>query len=380
MVETNKSFCIFPFIELLTKDGNTTVCCRSSNPILPIKNLKNFATDKNYQKIRNKLIKGELVPEHCSACYDLEKQNILSARQQETVEWANRLNLTNLDDLTKITKPAYYEVRPGNVCNLQCRMCSPNNSNLIAREYTLLNLITNYKEAEHSNFDIIDFDNLQKLYVAGGEPTAMPQFYNFLDRCISTNNTDFEFVINTNAVKINNKFRKKAQQFSNMQFIISLDGYNQLNHYIRWPSEWTTLIDNVQYLQKHHVISFNVTVSIYNVTRLFTLLEFFDHNFSGVLVHCQYAASINNMLSPMIFPNSKLALENLLPIRELNCYHNDPLLASTIEGLISNYEKESELHVACIRQFFKFNDKLDSSRNVKLIDYIPELEECRKLL
>ena len=380
LVETNKSFCIFPFIELLTHNTNTTVCCRSIEPITPIKDLKNFKTDPNYQAIRKKMLQGELVPEHCSFCYKLEDKNVLSARQQETVEWANRLNLTNLEDLNNITKPAYFEVRPSNICNLQCRMCRPSSSNLIAREYQKLKLIDNYEEFEYSNFDIIEFDNIQKLYVAGGEPTAMTQFYDFLDRCISTNNTDFEFVINTNAVKINNKFKDKAKQFSNMQFIISIDGVDKVNHYIRWPSEWNTLIDNARYLQQNHVISFNVTVSIYNVSSLFNLLEFFDCNFPGVLVHCQYADSTNDILSPMNFPNNELVLKNLLLIRTLKCYSNDPLLSSTIEGLINYYKQNPVLDIDRLRQFFEFNDKLDGSRNVKLIDFVPELEKSRKLL
>ena len=378
LVETNKSFCIFPFIELVTLNNSSTVCCYSTTPIVPIKDLKDFATDPHYQEIRTKLIEGQPVPEHCESCYKLEEQNIISPRQQQTVEWANRLNLTSIEDLSAITKPAYYEVRPNNVCNLQCRMCIPKHSNLIEREFKLLNIIADYEEIEYSDFDIVEFDNLQKLYVAGGEPTAMPQFYTFLDRCISTSNTDFEFVINTNAVKISNKFRGMAQQFSNMQFIISLDGYDQLNHYIRWPSDWTTVIDNIGYLHKHHIVSFNTTVSIYNVTGLFTLLEFFDCNFPGILVHCQYARSTNDILSPMKFPNAKLALESLLPIRDLRCYHNDPLLASSIEGLISNYEKNLPPDIDLLKEFFEFNDKLDKSRDIKLIDYIPTLEEYRK--
>lgn len=380
LVKTNKSFCIFPFIELVTLNNNATVCCYSTTPIVPIKELKDFATDPHYQEIRSKLMSGQLIPDHCSSCYELEEQHILSPRQQQTIEWANRLNLSGLKELSTITKPAYYEVRPNNICNLQCRMCIPKHSNLIAQEFKLLNLINDYEEIEYSDFDIVEFDNLQKLYVAGGEPTATTQFYNFLDRCISSNNTNFEFVINTNAVKISNKFRKQARQFSNMQFIISLDGYDQLNHYIRWPSEWATVIDNTKYLHKHHIISFNTTVSIYNVTGLFTLLKFFDCNFPGILVHCQYARSPNDILSPMNFPDAKLALESLLPIRTLRCYHNDPLLSSSIEGLISNYEKDLKPDLNSIRQFFEFNDKLDGSRNIKLIDYIPDLEKYRKLL
>ena len=38
-----------------------------------------------------------------------------------------------------------------------------------------------------------------KLYVAGGEPTAMPEFYVFLKKCVRRKYTNFEFIVNTNA-------------------------------------------------------------------------------------------------------------------------------------------------------------------------------------
>jgi hypothetical protein len=377
LVVTNKSFCIFPFIELLVYNGSTTVCCRSQKPITKIDQLKDFAADSNYQAIRQRMLSGELLPDRCGACYDLEARGILSARQQETVEWANRLSLSSLSDLHKITHPAYYEVRSSNVCNLQCRMCSPVNSHLIAREYEKIGLIKEYVEKKYSDFSFVDFTNLKKLYIAGGEPTAMPEFYRFLDICIQNKQTDFEFLINTNAVKISNNFRNQARQFSNMQFIISLDGYDQLNYYIRWPAEWTKLIDNARYLQEYHTIFFNVTISIYNVTGLFALLEFFDHKFPGVLVHCQFASSNNDILSAFEFPNSILAMDSLLPIRQLRCYQNDPLLQSVIDGLITHYKYKSATDSDKLNDFFTFNDKLDRSRSVKLVDYIPELEISR---
>jgi hypothetical protein len=379
LVNDNKSFCIFPFIELLTINGNTTVCCRSSRPITTLSKLENYATDSNYRAIRDKMIAGELVPEHCSACYNLESQGITSARQFETVEWANRLNLTSLDDLATITAPVYYEVRPSNVCNLQCRMCNPYSSNLIAREYKKINLVSELVESEYTNFDFIDFTSLQKLYVAGGEPTAMIEFYDFLDKCIEAQQTNFEFLVNTNATKINGRFQRQLQHFSNMQFIVSIDGLDKLNYYIRWPSNWANIIQNVHYLEQQHKITFNTTVSIYNVYTLYHLLSFFDSEFSGIPVHCQLAGSDNDMLSAFNFPNRELCLNNLIPIRQLRCYKNDPLLQSFIEGLITHYQTPT-VDLAKLKLFFEFNDLLDQSRNVKLVDYIPELEKGRALL
>jgi hypothetical protein len=153
LVKTNKSFCIFPFIELLTNqrtDGQTTVCCRSSTPVAKLSEITNFKTDKDYKIIRDKMLNGTRIPEHCDSCYKLEDRNILSAREQETVEWANRLNLSSLSDLSDIESPAYYEIRPSNICNLQCRMCGPESSQLIGKEYKKINLISELPSKERS--------------------------------------------------------------------------------------------------------------------------------------------------------------------------------------------------------------------------------------
>ena len=367
LVNTNSSFCIFPFIELLVNNNHTTVCCRSNTPIVDIHNLTNYQTDKNYQTIRNKMLNGIAVPEHCSSCYKVEALGMRSARQQETVEWANRLSMHSLEDLNQIQHPVYYEVRPSNVCNLQCRMCSPANSELLNQEFHRIGLIKNPVKLQYSNFDIVDIKHVKKLYVAGGEPTAMPEFYDFLDRCINSG-YNFDFTVNTNAVKLSEKFKKQLKHLLHLQFIVSIDGYGDLNHYIRWPSEWSTVVNNVHYLHSQgHVISFNVTVSMYNVAELHQLLSFFDREFPGVLVHCQLAAGIT---SPLAFPNSDIVLEDVEKIRHLACYQNNPLLSSFIEGIIKHFQS---VVPADISNFVDYNAALDKSRGINLKNYAPKL-------
>jgi hypothetical protein len=376
-VEKNKSFCIFPFIELLVNNGNTTVCCRSNTPITKINEITDWATDSNYKEIREKMLTGELVPEHCSSCYNYESKGIKSARQQETVEWANRLGLKTLDDLLFLPvmqSPSYYEVRPSNICNLQCRMCGPASSNLIEKEYTLLGWHDPKNKIDYTGFEFIKFDNLKKLYVAGGEPTAMIELYDFMQFCIDQNRTDFEFIINTNANKINKKFLELSDNFSNLQFIISIDGFMRINDYVRWLSDWDTIIENSKRLSINHKISFNITVSLYTISRLNQLLEFIDVNFPKMIVHCTIAESQNDILSPYNYPNWEEIAINLSGIKHLNCYKNDRLLQSFIDGMIdANPKKDSNK----LKQFFEFNDMLDRSRNVKLVDYISELDKFR---
>jgi sulfatase maturation enzyme AslB (radical SAM superfamily) len=252
---------------------------------------------------------------------------------------------------------------------------------LIAREYKKLNLITDLPNNEFADFDFIKFDQLKKLYVAGGEPTAIIELYDFLDQCIVNKQTNFEFVINTNATKLNSRFKQQIKHFSNLQFIVSIDGFDKLNHYIRWPADWETIVNNVRYLKQHnHTVSFNVTVSIYNVDSLDQLLTFFDTEFPNTLVHCQLAGSKNDILSALNHPVTDRVLDSLKKTQHLNCYKNDPLLISFIDGMIKHYQTRNSVDLDKLAKFFKFNDLLDQSRNIQLEDYVPSLAQCKGLL
>lgn len=375
LVKVNPSFCIFPFIELLVNNSHTTVCCRSNEPVAKLENL-DYQNSPEYQHIRQHMLDGTRLPEHCFICYKDEELGIKSARQQETVEWANRLNLTSLDDLAKLSGPAYYEVRASNICNLQCRSCSPEFSSQIEREYKVINLIPNdYQGWSYTNFDFVDFTDLKKLYVAGGEPTAMTEFYDFLDRCIQENNTDFELVINTNGTKISQKLRKQLSHFTTVGFVVSVDALAERNRYVRWPADWDSILESINWItESNYSLTFNTTVSIYNISSLYEILEFLETEFPKALIHCQLVSSDDDVLSPFNFVN--LDISSLEKIQNLKCYTNTHLMKTFVDGLIQEFQNNRP-DSAKLQQFFSFNDRLDESRSVKLVDYIPELEAIR---
>ena len=373
LVKNNKSFCIFPFIELLTDNGNTTVCCRSNTPVRVITELEDFATDTEYQKIRHAMLEGTSIPKHCNACYKLEDKNIQSARQEETVEWAMRLGLNDVEDLKTITNPVYYEVRPSNTCNIMCRMCIPKFSSLIEKEQKELGILPEDYMEQYSNFDIVQVSNIEKLYVAGGEPTAMPDFYDFLRKCIKQQTTDFEFFVNTNAVKISSLLLDLGKQFSNLQYIISIDGFEQANDYTRWRSKWQTVIRNAHRLQNNgHKIHFNTTLSLYTVFDYHKLVQFLQAEFPNCLIHGQYAVGY----SPFVFNYSQEQIDNLSLICKTKIYADNQLFRSFIDGTIHS-AKQSQTDTESLSKFFIYNDRLDRSRNSVLNNYIPALENLR---
>ena len=202
VLKTNKSLCILPFIQSVTLYGNYTVCCRSYTPISKVEPTINYSSDANRNLIKQKMIAGEKLDNYCKICYDIEDKEIVSPRITNTIEWANRLGIKNINDLSEISNPIYYEIRASNQCNLMCRMCIPQCSSLLEKENQKLKIFNNDK-FPYTGFDHINIDKVEKLYIAGGEPTIMPELYTFLEDCIEKKKTNFEIQVNTNG-KVDN--------------------------------------------------------------------------------------------------------------------------------------------------------------------------------
>ena len=383
-ISNNKSFCIYPWIELIEEHGYLTTCARSNKKVTTVGELGNWKTNTEYNKIREAMLQGELLPDHCNYCYEIENKGIESYRTFETKEWIAKLDISSIDELTNIEHPYYYEIRLSNKCNLKCRSCKPEHSNSIEKEYKKFNIIYPYKQSfNYSSLDLIDINSLTpqtRVYLTGGEPTVMNEVYTFMENCIAAGKLDFDFTIGTNAAKISKRFLKLAKHFTSMGFSISLDGYGKVNDYWRSGSDFDTVIKNTKILQAHgHNISINCVPSIHNVTNLHLLFEFLDREFP----HCGMYLQINHnsMQSAYNHPDVELVVASMEKCRQTNSYYRDGKSTKTsIDSLYDYYSNNPVYDKENLRQFFEYNDKLDNARNVKLIDYIPELEACRKFI
>ena len=384
LTKKNKSFCIYPWIEKIETNGNLTLCHRSSKTITTLSELKDWQTDTNYQKIRNSMLTGELLPDYCSVCYEYESKGIESYRQFETKDWIGKLNINSVEELNNITHPYYYEIRLSNKCNIMCRSCKPEFSHLIEKEFKKFNIIDDQPQSfQYSSTDIIDMSTLNKdtrVYLTGGEPTIIPEVLAFMKKCIAVGKTDFDFTMCTNGVKLSPKFLELSSHFSNLNFSFSLDGYEKINDYWRWGSEWNTVIQNAHLLQSRgHNIAINCVPGIYNVTNLHLLFEFLDKEFpyAGVYLQINY----KEMQSAYNQPNAQAVVESMTRCQQTKIYHSDGKSNRTcIDSIYKYYSNNPTCDLENLKKFFNYNDQLDQARGVKLKDYIPELEECRSLI
>lgn len=383
LLRSNKSLCALPFINLINDYGSATLCMKHHNPITKIDLIKDWSTDPAFEPIRTSMLKGEKIPSKCTVCYERENLGEESARQFESLEWVMDLRLKHISDLTKIRYPVLYEIRPSNKCNIMCRMCDDKHSHLIEQENKKLGwpIVTDEWKMQDFPYDKIDFNTVKRIYWAGGEPTVMPEFYAFLRRCIKQGHTDFDLNIGSNMVKISDTLLDLLKEFPSVNWAVSIDGYQKVNDYIRWGSDFDRIKENChRALSQGHVVSFQTVISMWNATRIHEIFEFYDREFPKSNCLVQPAGMFESYLGPWHNPLRQQVLESMKKCRDTKVYYNVGRNTNdAIEEVIKffeNYDYDRKI----LQEFFDYNDALDQSRNSDLNDYIPELAQARKLL
>jgi hypothetical protein len=383
LLRTNKSLCVYPFINLVNDYGSAVQCQKNPAPIARVDSIVDWSTDPAFAPIRNNMLAGLQMPDRCKICYEREEENGESTRQFESLEWAMELGLTNKQDLKNIKYPVYYEIRPSNKCNIMCRMCDDKHSHLIEEENKKLGIpvVTDTWKFQDFPYDKIDFNTVKRIYWAGGEPTVMPEFYAFLRRCIEQKQTNFYLSIGTNGQKISDRLLDLLKEFPQVNFSISFDGYKKVNDYIRWGSDFDTIRTNCYRILEHgHQLAFQTVFSMYNATRMHEVYEFYDQEFPGLNTLVQPASDITGYLGPWHNPLQEQVLESMYRCRETKIYHNNGRNTNNlVEEIISRYTNH-DYDPTILKSFFQYNDRIDLARGSRLEDYIPELEQARSLL
>jgi glutamate-1-semialdehyde 2,1-aminomutase len=146
----NKSFCILPWLHLaVLPEGTAKLCCVAASPVhaegVPL-SLQDHPLEAVWNSpymrgVRRDMLAGRRLPD-CAACYLQEKDDGESRRIMSNARWAFLLG-DLCDALVEESRhqefaatglPLYYQLMPGNLCNLKCRMCFPTFSTQIEND------------------------------------------------------------------------------------------------------------------------------------------------------------------------------------------------------------------------------------------------------
>jgi hypothetical protein len=301
----SNTFCALPWIHLSTRpDGNMRVCCTANassvqDPDSTQKinggqvgvlktdsgipaNLNNSSLleswNNDYMKnVRKMMLRGEKPPS-CLKCYKEEDAGVQSKRNWETAYWVGELGLESIIGDTKpdgsvSPQIRYIDLRMGSKCQLACVMCSPHDSSGWVKEWKeIYPQITNQRLKQSSGWEnrgklhganynwhknnpvfwdqlYSQIPNMKQLYFAGGESTIIEEHYTLLEEVVRRGYADqIELRYNSNAVELPDRLFKLWDQFRQVKFHFSVDCLGDKNDYIRYPSNWDSLVEHMHRL------------------------------------------------------------------------------------------------------------------------------------
>jgi hypothetical protein len=391
-------------------------CCRSVGSMLP-----NIADDghvlhigdeggieaawnSGYMKaIRRDMLAGAR-PKPCERCYLYEDLGIRSHRQSQNAQHA-----ADIDTFIASTAPDGHapldlqsiDLRIGNLCNLRCRMCSPQSSKALIQEWADLHGV----KSDHQAFDELrrldwfstesfwrmfekHTGSVERLHFAGGEPLLIPEMFNFLDRLVGLGRAgEVMLSYNTNLTLLPPRIYELWPRFRQVRVTASIDGFGDVNSFIRYPSHWNIIDANLKTLDADADllncgggIGMNTTVQLYNIFRLDELLEYAATSFHRFEAPNLSVLTIPEHYSIRLLPPSMKEAAAARLRRFVDRFDGwpdrwrgrqlDELLAS-IDGILQHMMEADGS--AALPEFRRWNDHQDRFRGQSTAAVLPEL-------
>lgn len=213
----------------IRNDNNIFPCCRFKTPIQKFDgNVVNILNSAEYQALRDH--EGPIAG--CAKCDYEETLGKESLRQQFNKQYD-----------TETVKLEFLEVGLDNICNLTCDGCWEEFSSSWAKK-------TNTNIIVRSSDDIKELpDTVNKILFLGGEPLMTTRHIKLLKIANRpaldvTYNTNGTFLLDEATIELLNDCK-------HVKFILSVDGYGELNDKVRSGSSWADIvkfIDQISYL------------------------------------------------------------------------------------------------------------------------------------
>lgn len=434
-VSSTPTFCALPWVHLATRpNGDMRLCCSANASGAGVDHVvgivkeesgrhANFSIDTPLQAWNNEymrdvrvtMLEGK-IPKSCTKCFDEESRGVSSKRIWETVHWMNQgVEIPKLIEETSKEgnvpdKLVYLDLRLGHTCNLKCVMCSPHDSSQwVAEHKKIYPLFKHETIKQEMNWDKKSFNNfwhenpifweqlyaqipnLKQIYFAGGEPLMIKEHKLFLEEIIRQGYADKIVVrYNTNGLLIDDDIINIWSKFGKVRVGISIDAIGDRNHYIRFPADWDTLVEN---LHKMDNTPDNIQTSIATAIQILNvkhLPEFAKWKVEQKFKKINFERLMDNLLGGGgIFNMHLLYIPTFLSIRCLPLKDKKEVREKFLElkdWLYDNYTTDDEYWVYNSYGWKRWQavlDFMDSENNTHLLpafkEYIEVLDKSRSL-
>jgi MoaA/NifB/PqqE/SkfB family radical SAM enzyme len=278
----DKPYCNAPWIGL-SYEGTEGCkpCCEWKGPHFVGSYTDYIKSD--YLKDFKALMYEDKMDDYCMECIHNEKYQYKISRRQKYELIERDQGLVRLD------------YRPGNQCNMKCRMCGPHASSLWedeelehnksdaifnnVRPNGVTEVIPVQQELGYQDYDIdirgilkidtsdvydIDLSNVHKIMILGGEPSIDLEVRKFIDY-IADLNLDCYVGISTNGTNASNKWFNSLKRIKKLELVLSIDGTGAVQDYQRKGGEWSKIKENlIKYRDTFRNVTINLTATAIN--------------------------------------------------------------------------------------------------------------------
>jgi organic radical activating enzyme len=417
----SKTFCSYPWRHLYVQTtGHQKLCCLSNEHITKDDGYHQFNLSRdslletwnsNYMKnVRKKMLNNEKLSV-CQRCYDLEAKGMKSMRISDDEEYYRSRTVDGVTDLSI----NHLELHFGNICNLACKMCSQQFSHKIGEELLKmgaidpdflrwvkkesgvvnnwtgeLDAVYNWFKNEKIKKEIFNLisNHVHGLSIVGGEPTAIPEFYELLEYCYQKDTLKNKSInLTTNLTNTNKNLTQWLNKIKSIVVYGSIDGIGERNEYIRYPSKWNKILESLFFYQDlikktpNGKLVFGPTIQLLNIDHLADITVFFEQfaEKHKILSDIWWTSVV---VAPMIYnyqiaPNDykNYVIEELsTKINSVSIEKNKKQILSHITNLKNTLNEEPNNHL--LNAFIKFNDFQDNYRKSKSWrTLLPQLEK-----
>ena len=355
-MQPSTSFCVLPWIHVFADErGIMWPCCRSVGSLMPNIHdeggqpvriddpggLAAAVNTRSMRELRLQMLAGR-EPAACERCYMLERLGKRSHRQVENERCEQDIPVLVKDtaaDGAVSTPIKTADIRLGNLCNLRCRMCSPQSSKALLPEWAdkyqvpvddpRLDVYRDMNWFERPGFWAsleAQAPQLERVNFAGGEPLLIPSMAEFLAAMVANGRAGHMTIsYNTNLTVLPKRILELWPAFQAVRVTASLDGLGAVNDFIRYPSRWHVIDANLRQLDREYQslnlrggLATNTAVQIYNVFSVCELLDYLADNFVRLEVPNLSIVTHPDHLSVQVLPSGlkQLASERLVAALE----------------------------------------------------------------
>lgn len=386
-MDQSKTYCVMPHKALALQNHGDFCVCNINNMSFETKtrevmrvhntSLKD-AWDSHTRKLVGAALDRNRELPACKQCFDLEKSGTDSAR----------INLNNLfkDTPGMSTQPRVFILKPGNTCNLACRMCNPATSSgwyrdayqLAVKNEGFVGTATEYsKTFEHIrnsfNRDNTEFwdtfvewlPNMVFVDIYGGEPFLTPALFDALERVVNTGQSrNTELQLHTNVTMFNSQYLEILSKFKSVKIGLSVDSDRSAElEYIRHPVDANVVFDNLEKFKQasaqYQNIEFKICIT---VTPLNVLnIQQIQHNLNQ-----HFQTNLNIVTSP-----GEYDIRHIPPAVRKIIAEQNPEIANFIMQTVPGCD-------VLWPKFWKHTKDLDQLRGQSFEDTFPEFYELIK--